>query len=452
MKIIAGPASCGFLAAALVVVSSMGCGSSGGIGGSGNSGGTGAVPGTGGVGSGGAAAGSGGAGSGGASSSGGSAGPGGASSSASGGTQGGGGVSVGAGGSAGAIGPIVTAGTGVGGTAVKGGNGGSALGGKGGAALGGEGGAALGGMTAVGGSFAGHSGAGGAAVAGHGGAGGSGTAGTGGTVSTATLLVELGNAFCAAARTCCAAKSLPITLGDCEAQFASRLWGLPYYNKGTETIDNIALAACIAGYKQTAKTCAFQPLEVACKGVFVGTKAEGAACGKGGVPMTSGVGECKITGRVTQCLWTGDSNVATTAGVCQSAVHGKKGDPCATSCGKNERCTWDLLTSPGYPTAVCLEEDGLYCSSAVTPSVCATIVPTGGNCEAESLACASTDYCDHTTTPAKCRKAATLGQACPSSGPYCANGMSLFCGTTNKCEDLGFAYEMTCGGTPPFPL
>jgi hypothetical protein len=29
--------------------------------------------------------------------------------------------------------------------------------------------------------------------------------------------------------------------------------------------------------------------------------------------------------------------------------------------------------------------------------------------------------------------------------------MSLVCGTSKKCEDLGFAYDMTCGGTPPFP-
>src|SRR5664279_659826 len=71
------------------------------------------------------------------------------------------------------------------------------------------------------------------------------------------------------------------TLDDCETKFQSRLSGLAYVNRGVETIDPAALAACIAGYKETATTCAFIPLETACKGVFVGTKAEGAACGVG---------------------------------------------------------------------------------------------------------------------------------------------------------------------------
>jgi hypothetical protein len=30
--------------------------------------------------------------------------------------------------------------------------------------------------------------------------------------------------------------------------------------------------------------------------------------------------------------------------------------------------------------------------------------------------------------------------------------MSLSCGTSNKCEDLGFAFDSTCAGTPPFPI
>jgi|GEM_PF-2576789 len=451
----AGGAPPNVLVAALVLGAwSFGCSPSEGTAGSGNSGGTVAVQGTGGAqfGGGGAA----GLGSGGASASGG-ANSAGAIGSATGGSQGGGGGSSGgSGGVGGATGPVGTGGSGNGGAIAHAGNGGGGAkaggaGGKGGAA-----GAAAGGSKATGGASGGKGGAGGSATAGQGGSAGAGTAGAGGAggaVSSATLLVELGNAFCAAARTCCAQKSLPTTLGDCETKFPSRLWGLPYFNKGTVTIDNAALAACIAGYKQTSSTCAFQPLEAACKGVFVGTKAPGAACGKGGVPSTSGANECKAGGRVTQCLWTGDSNLSTTTGVCQSPpARGNLGDPCATTCRKNESCVFDLFTSPGYPTATCLEEDGLYCSSATSEPVCASIVPTGGSCAAESTACASTDYCDQTGATPKCRKAATLGQACSSSGPECASGMSLFCGTSSKCEDLGFAYETTCGGTPPFPL
>jgi len=346
---------------------------------------------------------------------------------------------------------------GSGGTLAAGGNGGAshqATGGAAGAAAGGKkggsGGKGMGGTMGTGGSGGGSGGAGGGS-AGMGGAGpGSGGAGGGGP-STAALLTDLGDAFCTAARTCCTAANLPSTLDDCETKFQSRLSPLTKVSAGLETIDTTALSACIAGYRATASTCAFQPLEAACKGVFVGTKPEGAACGKGGMPWTSAQGECLITGRVSECVWTGDANLSTTTGICHTAARGKAGDPCAVSCQKNDDCAFDLLTSVGAPTAACLEEDGLYCASSGSQSVCAPIVATGGSCESDPSSCASTDYCDSSTTPAKCRTAATLGQSC-GSGMQCANGMSLECGTSNKCVDLGFAYDLTCGGTPPFPL
>jgi len=241
---------------------------------------------------------------------------------------------------------------------------------------------------------------------------------------------------------------MPSTLNDCETKFQSRLAPLDKVAAGTETIDGLALSACIAGYRATASTCAFQPLEAACKGVFVGTKPEGAPCGVGGTPWISAQGECLITGRVTECVWTGDVNVSTTTGTCHTAARAKAGEPCAVSCGKNDSCTFDLVTSTDSPTAACLEEDGLYCASS---SVCAPIVATGGSCEDDLSSCASTDYCDTSSSPAKCRTAAKLGESC-GSGTQCANDMSLECGTSNKCEDLGFAFELTCGGNPPFPL
>ena len=142
--------------------------------------------------------------------------------------------------------------------------------------------------------------------------------------------------------------------------------------------------------------------------------------------------------------------------MCVNPAHGKKGEACATSCGLNESCTFDLLTSPGYSTAVCFEEDGLYCAPKAdgdTESRCASIVATGGSCQDDSQSCASGNSCDQTATSATCRKDPTLGQTCASSGSQCASGMSLVCGTSNKCEDLGFAYSLTCEeGTPPFPL
>lgn len=301
-----------------------------------------------------------------------------------------------------------------------------------------------GGSIGTGGSGAGSGGMGTGGVSpGSGGAGG-------GSVSTAALLIDLGNAFCTAARTCCTAANLPSTLDDCEARFPSRLADLAKVTAGIETVDNAALSACIAGYRSTATTCAFQPLDAACRGVFVGTKAEGVACGKGGMPWTSAGGECKVTGRVTECVWTGDVNVSTTTGTCHTAERGKAGDPCAVSCAKNEDCVFDVATSTTAPTAACLEEDGLYCKSDGTNSACTPIVATGGNCDYNSFACASTDYCDSLSSPSQCRTAATLGQACQTI--QCAGNMSLECDVNGKCVDLGFAFDSTCGGTPPFPL
>lgn len=330
--------------------------------------------------------------------------------------------------------------------------------------------AATGGIVAVGGGGSGgtallsNGGAGGNGGRSSGGSGGLGSAGVGGTGpggsagassagsggSSGASLAALAEAFCAAARTCCSKAGLASSLADCETRFQARLPGMAFVAKGTEVIDNAALASCIAGYKETVTTCAFNPLETACAGVFIGTKAEGAACGAGGIPMTGGAGECKAGGRGEMCLWTGDANASTTTGTCRALVHGKAGDPCATSCPNNDDCVFDLLTSPGYPTAACFESDGLYCVAAGASSVCKPIVAPGGSCEDDQMACASDTYCDTSVMPAVCKVSGTLGQACSTGGVRC--GRSLECGTDNRCDDLGFAYETTCSGTPPFPL
>jgi hypothetical protein len=316
----------------------------------------------------------------------------------------------------------------------------------------GDGGSSVGGGGALGGGTGGI-GTGGSNTGGNG-LGGSGTAGsspggTGGSAgSTGASLVALANAFCAAARSCCAKGGLATTLTDCETMFPSRIAAVAFVNQGTETIDNTALESCIAGYNQTATTCAFNPLVSACKGVFVGTEAEGASCGVGGVPMISGSGECKASGGAELCVWTGDVNVSTASGICKTPARGKSGDPCATSCAINQDCTTDLIAAPGTPTTVCFEADGLYCTSSST-SVCAPIVAVGGSCAADSSSCTSTSYCDSSGTTPTCRAAGTLRQACGTAGTMCLS--SLICGTDNKCDDPGFAFSSTCSGIPPYP-
>jgi hypothetical protein len=363
--------------------------------------------------------------------------------------SGSGGKSAGTGGGAGASG-----GSGGTGNLGNGGSGSGAPGGTGGSSTGGSstGGSGTGGKGTGGGGTRGN-GTGGGNPGGNGlggsGIAGNGPGGTGGSAgSTGASLVTLANSFCAAARSCCARSGLATTLTDCETSFSSRIAAIAFVKQGTETIDNTALAACIAGYNQTATTCAFTPLVNACKGVFVGTKAEGASCGVGGVPMTSGSGECKASGGAELCVWTGDVNVATASGICKTPTRGKNGDPCAISCAINQDCTSDLIASPGTPTTVCFEADGLYCTSS-SASVCAPIVAAGGSCATDSSSCASTSYCDSSGATPMCRAAGNLGQVCGTAGTMCLG--SLVCGTDNKCDDPGFAFVSTCGGTPPYP-
>ncbi len=217
------------------------------------------------------------------------------------------------------------------------------------------------------------------------------------------------------------------------------------------TIDNNALAACVESYKQAASTCTINPTVIACKGVFVGTQPEGAACGKGGVPMVSGISECNSGGGAEECVWTGSSNDPLVTGLCHKPAAGKNGDPCATTCTSPEDfCTFDLMTSPGGPTAICFETDNLYCNTATTPSTCAPLFAVGESCATDSAACASHATCDGTTQ--KCVARATLGQSCSlAAGLPCLN--TLVCDlATSKCIEPVFAYSRTCSGIPDYPF
>ena len=359
----------------------------------------------------------------------------------SGGTGGlGGGGSIGTGGFAGS-------GGGSGGSSGMGGSAGGSGGRSGtGGSAGGSGGRSGTGGSA--GGSGGRSGMGGSGTGGSG-AGGSGTGGNGAGGSSGPSLATLANAFCAAARSCCAKSGLPTTLDDCEAAFPSRLTTLALVNKGTVTIDNTALAACIESYNQTASACTVNPVLAACKDVFVGTKAEGASCGVGGVPMVSGAGECKSDGGAEECVWTGNANDPTVTGVCHTPAHGKNGDTCTTSCvSPQDYCTFDVLISPSDPTAICFEEDGLYCSTTTNPSTCVPIVAVGGSCAADQNSCVSSAICDNSTL--KCRARATLGQSCSyTSGYACLN--TLVCTSAGKCAEPEFAYDRTCSGVPDYP-
>ena len=234
-----------------------------------------------------------------------------------GGTAGNGGTS-GSGGSSGATGGGAGAGGSGGNSSATGGRSAGGVSGAGGAA-GGTGTSGLAGGGSVGtGGVAGSGGGGGGIGGASGAVGGSAAGGSGGSGGDAgASLATLANAFCAAARTCCAKNGVAASLDDCESNFPSRIAAIALV--GSVTVDSTALAACIAGCNRTATTCAFAPIATACNGVFVGTKAEGDPCGVGGSPPTGGVQECNASDGLRSSLEPAkaQSNVCGQRSICE---------------------------------------------------------------------------------------------------------------------------------------
>ena len=311
----------------------------------------------------------------------------------------------------------------------------------------------FGGASAAAGGKGGSGGNSGGGVSGSGG----GTGGTGGTGGSAGASVQaLATAYCAAARNCCFSTDYwTPDLTDCEAKFPVRLKPLALVDKGTVIIDKTALAACIAAYNQTATACTLNNLAPACRGVFVGTKAEGEPCGYGGDPttggtITEGVHECKASGGPELCVWTGDMTVSGATGTCHKPPHGKIGDPCIGSCQSGDEWLSDTVSLTSVLT-VCFEDDGLYCRWG-SNFVCAPIVANGGDCTDDS-ACASTSFCDSKTKT--CMTAGTLGQSCAANALQCSH--DLACGANNQCTEPIFGVfgsegdPHDCSGLPPVP-
>jgi hypothetical protein len=347
--------------------------------------------------------------------------------SATGGTPASGGA-VGSGGSTGQeTGGVKTTGgaTGTGGLTGKGGSAGTAAGGM----------TSTGGKTGTGGRI----GTGGSSGTGGKTGGTSGNGGTGGGAAAA-LLQPLGNAFCTAAKSCCGLGSYPTAaLADCESKFLSRFQFYPMVDKGTVTVDQSALAACLAAYNKAATACTVTPLYTACKGVFVGTKAEKQPCGSGN---QLGSLECKLAGGSAACFWENSSTDPAVTGVCINITHGKDGDECSTSCAKNETCISDIFGGTASNPATCFEEDGLYCAWSKKPVVCRPIRQIDQACTSDQNACGSGNYCDWTTNT--CQVIKKLGESCEDAS--CTN--DLMCGTNLKCIEQPFASEFVCQGTP----
>jgi hypothetical protein len=258
------------------------------------------------------------------------------------------------------------------------------------------------------------------------------------------IMEPFAKAFCTAARSCCTLKGYPMApLVDCESMLESRVAALAFVDKGTVLIDDGALAACTAAYQEAASTCSYNDVAVACRGVFVGTKNEGEACGSGRQP---GVIECRHNGARTEtCVWTQISADPSVKGVCQETPHARIGEPCLSSCAVDEDCDADLVASPQAATAVCFESDGLYCASKDGRASCAPTASVGEACTQDWNACGSAGYCDWESST--CKSSGRLGADCSSTA--CLS--ELMCGSDYLCRNVPLADGAVCAGEPPAP-
>jgi hypothetical protein len=349
----------------------------------------------------------------------GSAGSGGSSGSAAGAASGGkaGGTAGEGGGKAGSSGKGGQAGRG--GSSGSGGSAGSATGGSdaaGGAEDAGTGGDASGNGGVTSGGSAGT-------------AGTAGNAGTGGAIELPEELSLLVSAFCATARTCCeAAGEPPGALVACEDVAAGRVSTFGMVIDGTVTLNMNALTACIDAYEAAEESCAMAGVEAACHGVFEGTRADGEPC--------SDAFECDRSAGPKICEIIQEGNTEPYVGSCVDPPRGTSGTPCAASCEIGANCSTTSISSQGgFPSALCWEEDGLFCPLG---EACASIVEDGIECSYDQ-ACGSDGICQ-----GSCETLLEVGADC-SFGPACASSVC----ENAKCVVKPFANYDTCIGHMP---
>lgn len=338
-----------------------------------------------------------------------------------GGSSGSAGTGAGKGGAAGIGGGSGGAGT----AGASGGKAGSGSGGSSGAGSGGEGGDNV--ADAGGGGTAGaEAGAGAAGTSAAGTGDGGGEAGAAG----ANPLSPMIDAFCAAARSCCALAGEPAgALVACEDAAAGANGNVALVAGRTVEVDSAALAACVAAFEAAATTCVLTDVLRACRGILRGTLAEGEAC--------RDVMECERGAGPMVCKKLQQGTADPDIGVCTPPPRGSLGDPCGSSCEEGQECS-TTSSSPDdtYPITLCFEEDGLYCPIGES---CAAIVQDGGECIYHQ-ACGSDGFCLST-----CESRSVEGEACQFNYG-CELGLACVGG---ECAKEPFANGETCIGHLP---
>ncbi|MEO8900209.1 MAG: hypothetical protein ABI488_01335 [Polyangiaceae bacterium] len=213
---------------------------------------------------------------------------------------------------------------------------------------------------------------------------------------------------------------MPAELDNCESSFPGKDATFAALDKGTATLDQAGLAACLTAYQQAATKCQEYPVLSACQGLLHGTQKEQEKC--------VDVDECAHTkGQTVACMITGQN----TEGVCAQVTHGKLGDSCLTTCNVGEDCEFTSYGVTQTASTFCFEEDGVLCS--LEDSHCVAITALGAPCTSND--CGSANYCDTT-----CKKRSGLGESCAQT---C---LSSFQCMNNQCLSPSFTVGSTCSG------
>jgi hypothetical protein len=255
-------------------------------------------------------------------------------------------------------------------------------------------------------------------------------AGVGGMIGSAAPLVD---AFCAAARACCAQAGRSLdTLARCE-QSAGASYGAAEVADGAIRVDGPAFDACVAAYQRAATSCAFTEVMTACRGIYIGTLSSGDACKQ--------VADCRRDKGPMICeMIITTPGVNPTTGICKLAPRGKENDPCIGSCPIGGDCSIGLLSGePNPPLALCHEQDGLFCDSDQT---CHRLNPLGAACFYD-WGCGTGNYCDQ-----GCARILAAGAACQYNNS-CGPGYTCAAGA---CAPAPLATDGTCEGLPQHPM
>jgi hypothetical protein len=300
--------------------------------------------------------------------------------------------------------------------------------GAGGSSAGNAGNDAAGAAGEEGGTGGGSSGRGGQSSGGTGGSDAGGEGGAAGGFELPEVLVELVDAFCGTARNCCEdAGQPPAALDACELAVSAGNLNFQNVARGTLTVDEDALQACVAAYVAAADSCVIAGINAACRGVFRGTVADGEACSDGlECDRTDGPRICEVI------LSQGDD----APGTCVDPGRGALGTACGGDCRENSNCSSTFISVDETTTTLCFEEDGLYCRGG---EECSALLDDGEECP-DGVGCSSSSLCSTT-----CEPLAGLDDPCFFT-PDCERG--LIC-QASICVAAPFADAYTCVGLMP---